>query len=609
MYVRCNGVYDCPGKEDEAECDSYPCPGFYRCRVSKVCLHVSHVCDGIFQCPQNDDEMTCDLVCPPRCTCNGLAFTCNGTFPAADYAHLRYLAAPGSNVAPELLVHNQLLVFLSLANCGLSRAGGFSFPNLRSLDISDNLISSVRAGQLAGMPSLRVLRLAGNPLTVDLFADFPSATATVFASLYSLDLSRVKLEFFNGSALQYFTHLQRLNLSSSGVDVLTDGFRSLGELRVLDLRGCPVTSYPRDIFWGLTSLREVYSDNYKLCCPATLPGGFNANNCKAPSDVVSSCDSLLGSITARVFLSLYASLSSLGNVGSFVIRVLLLKTSHRSSQDVLVTHLAASDFLTGTDLVLIGVADRVYRGSYLWEDEAWRRSAACKVSGVLSLMSSLVSSFLVFLLILECFLALRWKSPRAVFSPRSTSRICLVAWSLGVVLSAVPVLPVTSHWRVFSETGLCMPMPISVSDDYHHHHHPGRDYVFGVLIILNFVLVSFSGAIHVAVYLALVNYNVTADDPVGISPSLTSARRVFPVTVTNFLFRFLVTVAGMLASQGDLVTKQIRVATMMILLPSNAALNPFLYLLGVVRENQRRREKERLLKHLKAKILSARRDK
>nr|KAG5693900.1 hypothetical protein BaRGS_014341 [Batillaria attramentaria] len=27
VYVRCNDVYDCPGKEDEAACDSYTCPG------------------------------------------------------------------------------------------------------------------------------------------------------------------------------------------------------------------------------------------------------------------------------------------------------------------------------------------------------------------------------------------------------------------------------------------------------------------------------------------------------------------------------------------------------------------------------------------------------
>ncbi|XP_025083281.1 sortilin-related receptor-like [Pomacea canaliculata] len=34
VYVRCNGVFDCPGKQDETACDTYTCPGYYRCRSS-----------------------------------------------------------------------------------------------------------------------------------------------------------------------------------------------------------------------------------------------------------------------------------------------------------------------------------------------------------------------------------------------------------------------------------------------------------------------------------------------------------------------------------------------------------------------------------------------
>ncbi|XP_076434622.1 uncharacterized protein LOC143274635 [Babylonia areolata] len=38
VYVRCNDVNDCPGFEDETDCDSYTCSGYYRCR-----LNVQHV--------------------------------------------------------------------------------------------------------------------------------------------------------------------------------------------------------------------------------------------------------------------------------------------------------------------------------------------------------------------------------------------------------------------------------------------------------------------------------------------------------------------------------------------------------------------------------------
>ena len=82
VYLRCNGVKDCQGGEDEAECQAYSCSGWYRCRGSlTVCLHPRHVCDGVYQCPKRDDELGCGSVtaggaCPESCVCYGLAFFC-----------------------------------------------------------------------------------------------------------------------------------------------------------------------------------------------------------------------------------------------------------------------------------------------------------------------------------------------------------------------------------------------------------------------------------------------------------------------------------------------------------------------------------------------------
>ena len=83
VYLRCNGVYDCPEHEDETGCDRHRCPGFYRCRGSTACLHPAHLCDGWAQCPQHDDELLCNLTCPNSCTCYGHAFFCTQPFQAA----------------------------------------------------------------------------------------------------------------------------------------------------------------------------------------------------------------------------------------------------------------------------------------------------------------------------------------------------------------------------------------------------------------------------------------------------------------------------------------------------------------------------------------------
>ncbi|KAL8567159.1 hypothetical protein ACOMHN_033061 [Nucella lapillus] len=88
VYVRCNEFYDCPGQEDEIDCDHYTCSGFYHCRNSKICVHEQHVCDGVGHCPQHDDEWLCNITCPDNCQCYGHAFICTGSFKATGYPEL-----------------------------------------------------------------------------------------------------------------------------------------------------------------------------------------------------------------------------------------------------------------------------------------------------------------------------------------------------------------------------------------------------------------------------------------------------------------------------------------------------------------------------------------
>nr|KAG5699355.1 hypothetical protein BaRGS_008263 [Batillaria attramentaria] len=57
-----------------------------------------------------------------------------------------------------------------------------------------------------------------------------------------------------------------------------------------------------------------------------------------------------------------------------------------------------------------GLADRVYLGTYLWEDNAWRQSAVCEAAGFLFFLSMETSVLFVFLVTLEQCLALIFPS-------------------------------------------------------------------------------------------------------------------------------------------------------------------------------------------------------
>ena len=141
----------------------YTCRGYYRCRASEICVHVTHVCDGWPQCPQQDDELLCYRTCPLGCLCHGLAFFCSQVCAVHKFPDLRYLDVRGSGVGMLQLRDNHMRIHLSLAKCRVKTLNNFTFCNLHSLDLSGNLLTDVCAHHFNFMPQLAVLFLADSP--------------------------------------------------------------------------------------------------------------------------------------------------------------------------------------------------------------------------------------------------------------------------------------------------------------------------------------------------------------------------------------------------------------------------------------------------------------
>ena len=620
IYLRCNGVDDCYGREDEVSCDSYTCPGYYRCRDSAVCLHPDHVCDGVAQCPQLDDEMLCgELPCPDACQCQGLAFVCTATFSARSYPALRYLDASGSGLTPNDLLHNFYLIGLHLSNTGMDIVPTMTFPNLQCLDLSRNTISHINMQSFRFLKNLRVLVLSKNPLqwmtnTVpdreiinmlavrgvrQLNANLGNNT-TMKLKLHSIDLSYTRLEVHHDTVFSSCPDLKVLNISRGKPEsmlVTNDGFKSTPNLEVLDMKGARLKTFPNDLLKGLAYLRLVYTENYKLCCRALLPDGFNVDNCHTKQDLLASCEDLLRSDGYRVFLWTFASMAVVGNVGSLVVRLYLYRDgSSQGSFSIFVTNLSLADFLMGVYLIMVGVADHIYRGEYLWHDDQWKRSVACRVAGFLSLVSSEVSAFTISLITLDRLLALRFPFSRFHFGRRSALVSCCSSWVLGIVLAAVPLLPMTSHWDFYSQTGICTPLPFSGRDTFQ-----GQPYSFSVTIALNFVLFLL---IAVGPHLLLGASHFQGRLPKDRITRRHCSTRLTTIVVSDFLCWFPIGLLGLLAYTGTAIPGEVNVALAIFVLPLNSALNPFLYTFNAVMERRRKARVAQLMDNLEMRFHS-----
>ena len=383
-----------------------------------------------------------------------------------------------------------------------------------------------------------------------------------------------------------FPNIEHVNISHNPIIRFeTNVFKSSRDIRLLDAQNCPIVYFPPRIFAELHKLHTVFADNYKLCCSANLPDNFNVNNCHAPEDEISSCNALLRADVFRIFLSLYALCSLMGNALSVIFRLFLAK-GKQSSFKIFIINLCLSDFIMGIYLSVIGLADRVYMDNYLWEEINWRHSLPCQLAGFLSLLSSETSAIIICLVTLDRFLVIRFPFSNVRFGPTSATVACIITWCTGCILAVVPLLH--RNWAFYSQTGICIPLPTTQIE------FAGRDYIFGVVIVFNFALFLIIASGQTAIYLSILANQMTAGSSTKKSQDVKVARHLITVAVSDFLCWFPIGLLGLLASEGVAIPGVINVILAIIVLPLNAALNPFLYNLNVILDKRNKAKEKRL---------------
>ncbi|KAL8598865.1 hypothetical protein ACOMHN_015444 [Nucella lapillus] len=307
-------------------------------------------------------------------------------------------------------------------------------------------------------------------------------------------------------------------------------------------------------------------------CEQVVTVGFNLNDCHAPNDAVSTCDNLIGSHFYRVVMAVFADLATAGNLVSLAMRARAPQSAQGSGYGVFVTHLCVSDGPMGVYLVVVGVADRLYHSTYLWQEGQWRNSVTCQLAGLTALLSNEMSAFIITLITLDRFLVIRFPFSSVHFHRRFAQLAC------------------------GGQSGICLPLPLSRTPSV------GHSYAFALLIVLNMILFLTIAAGQTAIYLAVRANSMKSVDSSRKQQDLNIARRLITVAVTDFLWWFPVGLMGVLATMGTQFPPEVNVAMATVVMPINSAVNPFLYTMNVVLEKRRLRREEAALKYLTQKL-------
>ena len=238
-------------------------------------------------------------------------------------------------------------------------------------------------GSLNGLFWLGKLDLQGNKvsnLAEGIFSDL--------SNLYELILSYNQIPELTPGSFTGLSRLRRLDLSHNNIDVMRKTmFAALVSLRHLILEQNPLTDVSQDAFTLVPTLEILNTDAYKFCCIAP-----QAEQCTPEADEFSSCEDLMDNYALQVSIWVLGITAFVGNLFVVVWRV---RTDRHKVSSFFIINLGISDFMMGVYMLIIASIDVYYRGTYIIHADNWRASGLCQLAGILSMLSSEVSVFML----------------------------------------------------------------------------------------------------------------------------------------------------------------------------------------------------------------------
>ena len=490
--------------------------------------------------------LTVCFSCPSECSCRGFVVNC--TLATSEGDNNTVTVSPDTRLIdvsnnPDLYQHLSLakyyvgnLIYLNISSCRitvLSVSVFEYFTNLRVLDLSHNMIRSIPSRLFLNIQRLENLSISYNLeiLTIETEA-FKGLDTMTYLNLESLQIDRLSKAAFASLTLN------TLDLSGNVVSEIDNNAFETLRTKSLYLNATSIRAFASDLFKGLEQVDLLFTDDYKFCC--VRPYYLAEENCLPHQDEFSSCDDLMRNGILRSFVWIIGVFALLGNAAALFYHIQFDRKRLKLGYGIFVTNLAIADFIMGLYLIIIAIADMVYRGEYIIHDEYWRHSGFCKLAGVFALFASETSIFFLCLITLDRILVIKYPFSDYRFTTKPAVEASIVVWVIGLIMSVIPLL-LTSYFKgeFFSKSAVCLALPLT------------RDRPSGWLYsVIIFIVFNFLTFLLIAWGQWLIYSEVTSDkrplakNAESRKKDLRVARNLLLVVLTDFLCWFPIGLLG-----------------------------------------------------------------
>lgn len=244
--------------------------------------------------------------------------------------------------------------------------------------------------------------------------------------------------------------------------------------------------------------------------------------------------------------------------------------------NVLLINLSLADLLIGLYLTVIASANAYFAGTFDLNHEIWLRSGICLISCFLISVSTLMSTFIMFLITLDRYLYLVYPFKDNRLSFRGLVIFLLIFWIISITFTAIPIVYSVnqpSKIRLYGNNAACLPGNINNS------------YMLAWLLIycgVTFITWIIISVMYIIIIIALSESRKETNRQISKFEKIVAAKMITIVAtdLICWLPFYVVLINGFIHSELDIHTLPF---IAILSLPLNSCINPIIYTIFTIK--------------------------